>query len=88
MFENCAIAPARFDALELRTMGTPHDLAVDEETSQLLQHYGFDADTFAELCSRLRRGEAGAESNRIDQVARDRLGMKFPEGAETVVIRP
>ena len=29
-----------------------------------------------------------AESNRIDQVARDRLGMKFPEGAETVVIRP
>jgi len=29
-----------------------------------------------------------AESNRIDQVARERLGMKFPEGAETVVIRP
>ncbi|MDQ3618301.1 MAG: cell division protein FtsL [Pseudomonadota bacterium] len=29
-----------------------------------------------------------AESNRIDQVARDRLGMKFPEGAETVVVRP
>jgi cell division protein FtsL len=29
-----------------------------------------------------------AESNRIDQIARDRLGMKFPEGAETVVIRP
>lgn len=28
------------------------------------------------------------ESNRIDQVARDRLGMKFPEGAETVVVRP
>jgi len=29
-----------------------------------------------------------AESNRIDQVARDRLGMKFPDGAEIVVIRP
>ena len=29
-----------------------------------------------------------AESNRIDQVARDRLGMKFPEGNEIVVIRP
>ncbi|WP_462114889.1 cell division protein FtsL [Lysobacter xanthus] len=29
-----------------------------------------------------------AESNRIDQVARERLGMKFPEGSETVVIRP
>jgi cell division protein FtsL len=28
------------------------------------------------------------ESNRIDQVARDRLGMKFPEGNEIVVIRP
>jgi len=28
-----------------------------------------------------------AESNRIDQVARDRLGMKFPEAAEIVVIR-
>jgi cell division protein FtsL len=28
------------------------------------------------------------ESNRIDQVARDRLGMKFPEGAEIVVVRP
>ncbi|KGM53001.1 cell division protein FtsL [Lysobacter concretionis Ko07 = DSM 16239] len=29
-----------------------------------------------------------SESNRIDQVARDRLGMKFPEGEEIVVIRP
>ena len=29
-----------------------------------------------------------AEANRIDQVARDRLGMKFPEGDEIVVIRP
>lgn len=28
-----------------------------------------------------------AESNRIDQVARDRLGMKLPEGVEIVVIR-
>lgn len=28
-----------------------------------------------------------AEANRIDQVARDRLGMKFPEAGETVVIR-
>jgi cell division protein FtsL len=29
-----------------------------------------------------------AESNRIDQVARTRLGMKFPEAADVVVIRP
>lgn len=29
-----------------------------------------------------------AEANRIDQVARDRLGMKFPEGDDIVVIRP
>lgn len=29
-----------------------------------------------------------AEANRIDQVARDRLGMKFPEGNEIVVVRP
>ncbi|BCT91778.1 cell division protein FtsL [Lysobacter helvus] len=29
-----------------------------------------------------------AESNRIDQVARNRLGMVFPEAGETVVIRP
>ncbi|TWI02912.1 cell division protein FtsL [Luteimonas cucumeris] len=29
-----------------------------------------------------------AESNRIDQIARDRLGMKFPEAAEIVVVRP
>ena len=29
-----------------------------------------------------------AESNRIDQVARDRLGMEFPKAAETVVVRP
>lgn len=29
-----------------------------------------------------------SEANRIDQVARDRLGMKFPEGADIVVIRP
>ncbi|HVI58920.1 MAG TPA: cell division protein FtsL [Luteimonas sp.] len=29
-----------------------------------------------------------AEANRIDQVARTRLGMKFPETADIVVIRP
>ena len=29
-----------------------------------------------------------AESNRIDQVARVRLGMKFPETGDIVVVRP
>ena len=29
-----------------------------------------------------------AESNRIDQVARTRLGMKFPSSDEIVVVRP
>jgi cell division protein FtsL len=29
-----------------------------------------------------------AESNRIDQIARTRLGMKFPEAADIVVVRP
>ena len=29
-----------------------------------------------------------AESNRIDQVARTRLGMKFPDAADIVVVRP
>ena len=29
-----------------------------------------------------------AESNRIDQVARNRLGMKFPAAGEIVVVRP
>ncbi len=29
-----------------------------------------------------------AESNRIDQIARNRLGMKFPEADEIVVVRP
>ena len=29
-----------------------------------------------------------AEATRIDQVARVRLGMKFPETADVVVIRP
>lgn len=29
-----------------------------------------------------------AESNRIDQVARNRLGMVFPSADETVVVRP
>lgn len=29
-----------------------------------------------------------AESNRIDQVARSRLGMKFPGAGEIVVVRP
>ena len=29
-----------------------------------------------------------AESNRIDQVARVRLGMKFPEVGDVVVVRP
>lgn len=29
-----------------------------------------------------------AESNRVEQVARTRIGMKFPEGDDIVVIRP
>ena len=29
-----------------------------------------------------------AESNRVEQVARTRVGMKFPEADEIVVIRP
>jgi cell division protein FtsL len=29
-----------------------------------------------------------AESNRIDQIARLRLGMQFPEAADVVVMRP
>ena len=29
-----------------------------------------------------------AESNRIDQIARLRLGMKFPEAGDVVVVRP
>ena len=29
-----------------------------------------------------------AESNRIDQVARNRLGVVFPQADETVVVRP
>ncbi|AXI84508.1 cell division protein FtsL [Xylella taiwanensis] len=29
-----------------------------------------------------------AEANRVDQVARERLGMKFPESNEIVVVRP
>jgi len=29
-----------------------------------------------------------AQANRIDQVARERLGMKFPESADIVVVRP
>ena len=29
-----------------------------------------------------------AEANRVDQVAREKLGMKFPEAADVVVVRP
>ena len=29
-----------------------------------------------------------AESNRIDQVARTKLGMKFPESSDIVVVQP
>jgi cell division protein FtsL len=29
-----------------------------------------------------------AETNRIDQLARTQLGMKFPEGADVVVLTP
>ena len=29
-----------------------------------------------------------AESNRVDQVARNRLGMEFPQADEIVVVRP
>ena len=29
-----------------------------------------------------------AETGRIEQVAREQLGMKFPEGADVVVVKP
>ena len=29
-----------------------------------------------------------AEANRVDRVAREKLGMKFPEAADVVVVRP
>jgi cell division protein FtsL len=29
-----------------------------------------------------------AETGRIEQVAREQLGMKFPEGADIVVVKP
>ncbi len=29
-----------------------------------------------------------AETNRIDQIARNQLGMKFPESADVVVLKP
>jgi cell division protein FtsL len=39
--------------------------------------------------SRLQLEQATwAESNRIDQIARARLGMKTPEPADIVVVRP
>ena len=39
--------------------------------------------------SRLQLEQATwAESNRVDEVARTRLGMKTPEPAEIVVVRP
>ena len=39
--------------------------------------------------SRLQLEQATwAESNRVDEVARTRLGMRTPEPAETVVVRP
>jgi cell division protein FtsL len=39
--------------------------------------------------SRLQLEQATwSETNRIEQVATERLGMKFPEGAEMVVISP
>ncbi len=39
--------------------------------------------------SRLQLEQATwAESNRVDQIARTRLGMKMPEPADIVVIRP
>ena len=40
-------------------------------------------------CGRLQLEQATwAESNRIDQFARQRLGMRFPEAGEIFVVRP
>jgi UTP--glucose-1-phosphate uridylyltransferase len=41
---------------------------LDDETSELLQRYGFDVEAFEALRERLRRGEAGANANRIGGV--------------------
>lgn len=52
------------------TNASVDDLDVDETTRSLLQRYGFDAETFSMLRERLRRGEAGAEANRIEGAIR------------------
>jgi UTP--glucose-1-phosphate uridylyltransferase len=41
------------------------DIELDEQTSALLQRYGFDAAAFGELRGRLKRGVAGDDTNRI-----------------------
>lgn len=46
-------------------MSALDEQGLDAATASLLQRYGFDADTFASLRERLRRGEAGPEANRI-----------------------
>src|SRR5436190_10358050 len=44
----------------------PENLTLDDETHRLLHRFGFDAETFASLRARLKRGEAGSDANRID----------------------
>lgn len=47
-------------------MDTPlANLALDDDTTRLLHHYGFEIETFGALRERLRSGQAGPETNRI-----------------------
>jgi len=47
------------------TAGPLHDLSLSASTTQLLERYGFERDTFEALRGKLKRGEAGEERNRL-----------------------
>jgi cell division protein FtsL len=69
-----AVVFARHEHRQLFTSLTRHERARDELNIEF---------------GRLQLEQATwAESNRIDQVARLRLGMQFPETKDIVVVRP
>ncbi len=79
---SCSTGRREFGLVAAIVEGSFMSESIDAKTEALLQRYGFDAATFETLRGRLKSGEAGAESNRIQGE------VKPPEASDITVLPP
>ena len=53
-----------------------------------MQRLKYEETRFSDWANLLLEQATLAEANRVDRIAREKLGMKFPEAGDIVVVRP